>query len=126
MQKDIAVFLVLLGLRGGDGRTDCTVKLHHRQLCHLSHRGVVLPDANEKVHIFLFKTMGNEVIALKAAVGNDERLLRECVAFQHLNQRAVFIFPWLRLNDQIGESATENVIERRNMELLTPLGIPSF
>ena len=105
LQKDIAVFLVLLGLRGGDGRTDCTVKLHHRQLCHLSHRGVVLPDANKKVRIFLFKTMGNEVIALKAAVGNDERLLCECVTLQHIHQRADFVFLWLGLYNQIVKGA---------------------
>ena len=79
-----AVFLVLLGLRGG--QTD------------------------------------NEVIALKAAVCDDERLLVEVIAFQHFDQRPDFIFLRFRLDNRICKGTGAEVIQRRNMELVDTFG----
>ena len=62
--------------------------------------------------------MGDKIIAFETSVSYNQRFLRECVAFQHFNQRADFIFLWLRLNDNIGKSTVENVIKRRDMKLI--------
>ena len=62
--------------------------------------------------------MGDKIVAFKPSVSYNQRFLRECVAFQHFNQRADFIFLWLRLNDDIGKGTAENVIKRCNMKLI--------
>ena len=115
---DIAAFLVLIGLRGGDGKADVAVQLAQGQLRHLSHGGAALLDANEKICVRFFKNMRYEIVAFKTSIGYYQRFLRECVAFQHFNQRADFIFLWLRLNDDIGKGTVENVIKRRDMKLI--------
>ena len=68
---DIAVFLVLVGLRGGDGKTNIAVKLHHGQFCHLLHGRMALLDTDEEIYIGLFRTMDDEVITFKATVCDD-------------------------------------------------------
>ena len=75
-------------------------------------------DANEKICVRFFKNMRYEIVAFKTSIGYYQRFLRECVAFQHFNQRADFIFLWLRLNDDIGKGTVENVIKRRDMKLI--------
>ena len=62
--------------------------------------------------------MGDKIVAFKTSIGYNQRFLRECVAFQHFNQRADFIFFWLWLNDNIGKGVVENVIKRRDMKLI--------
>ncbi len=99
LQKDIAILLILIGLRGGDGKTNCAVQFHHRQFCHLAHGGFALLHTDEKVHIRLFKAVGYGVIPLKSAVADNERLLREYVALQHIHQCTDFVFLGLWLND---------------------------
>ena len=51
---DIAAFLVLIGLRGGDGKADVAVQLAQGQLRHLAHGGGALLDANEKICVWFF------------------------------------------------------------------------
>lgn len=119
---DIAVFLVLVGLRGGDGKTNIAIKLHHGQFCHLLHGRMALLDTDEEIYIELFRTMGDEVIIFKAAVCDDERLLREGVSLQHFHQRTDFVFLWLQLNDDIGKCAVENIMQRGSVELIHPFG----
>ena len=119
---DIAVFLVLVGLRGGDGKTDLAVKFHHRQFCHLPHGGMALLGTDEKIHIWLFKTIGYEVITFKATICDDECFLWEGVSLQHFHQRTDFVFPWLQLNDDIGKCAVENIMQRGSVELIHPFG----
>lgn len=62
--------------------------------------------------------MADKIVAFKTSIGYYQRFLRECVAFQHFNQRADFIFFWFVLNDNIGKSTVENVIKRRDMKLI--------
>ena len=54
LQMDIAAFLVLIGLRGSDSKTDVAVQFAQGQLCHLSHGGAALLDANEKIRVRFF------------------------------------------------------------------------
>lgn len=54
LQMDIAAFLVLIGLRGGDGKTDVAIQFAQGQLRHLSHGGAALLDANEKICVWFF------------------------------------------------------------------------
>ena len=119
---DIAVFLVLVGLRGGDGKTNIAVKLHHGQFCHLLHGRMALLDTDEEIYIGLFRTMDDEVITFKATVCDDERLIREGVSLQHFHQRTDFVFLWLQLNDDIGKCAVENIMPRGSVELIHPFG----
>ena len=62
--------------------------------------------------------MTDKIVAFKPSVSYNQRFLRECVAFQHFNQCADFIFLWLWLNDDIGKGTAENVIKRRDMKLI--------
>ena len=79
-------------------------------------------DTDEEIYIELFRTMGDEVITFKAAVCDDERLLREGVSLQHFHQRTDFVFLWLQLNDDIGKCAVENIMQRGSVELIHPFG----
>ena len=79
-------------------------------------------DANEKICVRFFKDMRYEIIAFETSVSYNQRFLRECVAFQHFNQCANFVFLWLWLNDNIGKGTAENVVERRDMKLIYPFG----
>ena len=51
---NVAVLLVLIGLRGGDGKTDVAVQFAQGQLRHLAHGGAALLDANEKICVRFF------------------------------------------------------------------------
>lgn len=51
---NVAVLLVLIGLRGGDGKTDVAIQFAQGQLRHLSHGGAALLDANEKICVWFF------------------------------------------------------------------------
>ena len=83
---------------------------------------MALLDTDEEIYIELFRTMGDEVIIFKAAVCDDERLLREGVSLQHFHQRTDFVFLWLQLNDDIGKCAVENIMQRGSVELIHPFG----
>lgn len=122
LDVDITVFLVLVGLGGSDGKAYVAIEFHHGQFCHLAHGGAVLFDTDEKIYIWLFEAVSDEIIAFKSAICDDERLLRECVTFQHIHQRANFVFLRLWLNDQVGKGAAENVIQRRDMKLIYAFG----
>ena len=54
LQMNVAVLLVLIGLRGGDGKTDVAIQFAQGQLRHLSHGGAALLDANEKICVRFF------------------------------------------------------------------------
>ena len=62
--------------------------------------------------------MADKIVAFKPSIGYYQRLFFEVVALQHGDQRADFVFFWLRLNDNIGKSTVENVIKRRDMKLI--------
>ena len=51
---NVAAFLVLIGLRGSDGKADVAVQLAQGQLRHLAHDGAALLDANEKICVRFF------------------------------------------------------------------------
>ena len=98
---------VLIGLRSGDGKSNSTVRFHHRQFRNLTHSGVTLLHADQKVHIGLFDAMSDKIITFKATVSNNQCLLLECVPFHHFYQRADFVFLRLWLNDNIRKGTAE-------------------
>ena len=57
-------------------------------------------------------------VAFKAAICNDKRLLVEVAALEHGDQRPDLVFLRFGLNDNIGKNASENVVQRRRMELV--------
>ena len=44
--------------------------------------------------------------------------MRKCVTLQHFRQRADFVFFWFWLNNCVNECAAENIIERREVQLI--------
>lgn len=80
---NIAALLVLVGLRGGNGKADVAIQLAHGQLRYLSHGRVALLDTNEKIGVWFFQTVGNQVVTFKAPVRNNQRLWGEIAALQH-------------------------------------------
>lgn len=92
LQMNVAVLLVRVGLRGSDGKTDVAVQFAQGQLRHLSHGGAALLDANEKICVRFFRTMGDKIVAFKPSIGYYQRLFFEVVALQHGDQRADFAF----------------------------------
>ena len=83
LQVDIAARLVRVGLRGSDSKTDVAVQFAQGQLCHLSHGGAALLDANEKIRVRFFKDMRYKIIAFETSVSYNQRLFFEVVALQH-------------------------------------------
>ena len=75
----VVVRFIGVRLRGRYGEADIAIQFAHGQLCHLTHGGAILLDANEKIRVGLFKDMRYEIIAFKTTVSYNQRLFLEVV-----------------------------------------------
>ena len=101
LQKNVMIPLVLVGLCCRYRESDTAIQFAHGEFGNLPHGGIILLDANQKVRIGLFDTVGQEIIRLISPVCNNQRGPVKAVAFQHLYQRADFVLARFRLNDRI-------------------------
>ena len=83
-QVNVLVALVLVGLRGGDGKTDAAVQLRWWKFCGLSHPCVRRFHPDDKIDVRSIHKVCDDVAALISAVKNHNRLAVKDVALEHL------------------------------------------
>ena len=106
------VALVLVGLCGGDGKTDVTVQLHHGQAGNFTHGRVILLHPDDKIDIGSVHQVRYDVVALISTVKNDDRLTVKGVTLEHLNQCTWLVFLGGGLDNSVKKGTLVEVKKR--------------